>query len=1092
MICAGCGFEAPSDFAFCPKCGSRLAVTSTERPVVRPAQAPSPVPGTAPPGEAEADRRPVTVLFADLSGFTALSERLDPEDVRALQTDLFKEMSGAIERFDGFVEKFVGDAVMGVFGAPVAHEDDPERALRAALAMLERVAALSKRWAHRVGAPLHLHIGVNTGPVVAGQIGSAPGAAYAVTGDTVNTASRLQSTAGPGQILVSQSTYLLTQHAFRFEALGDVPLKGKAEPVAVYRVDAALSAPRSAHGLELHGLGARLIGRERELRELLAAFERMLAGQTQVVSIVGDAGAGKSRLQAEFLARLEEAGHLDTAVVQRAVCSSLGERTYGVPAALLRDAYGVAPGDTPAVARKKLVAGLQALAADEEETDRLAAFLGYVLGFETEDSRTRHLEPEQVGRQIFLAAQAVIEHWLKHSALVLAVEDLHWADAASVELLRFLVDRLQGRRFMLVISHRPTPDVAEVAPHGAAHTVLRLESLSTNDSEMLLGALFGTSLLRLPDELRLRILERAGGNPLFLEEMVRSLIAGGVLAQEHGEWVCRADADSVNVPLTIHGLLLARIDGLPAHARQAIHEAAVVGPVFSEGLLREVAADPDSLDQALAMLVDAELLVDPSRTAGATGKSTQSKVPAFPAAGSPRAGSMGTGTERQYRFCHGLFHEVAYQNLLVRRRTELHTRIGEALERICGTQPQRLEDLEALAHHFRLSADKPRGARYLVAAGDRARAIYANADAIRHFQRALETLEACGDCDADRLAVRERLGDLLGPAGQRAAAMLHFAAVRDGYASAADRPAQARVLRKIGRLHWDAGDRAEAVRCFEQGLVLIDSESDHIERAQLYREMGRLAFRSGDNQGAVRWAEQALAQAERLAARAPAATDDERRATAEAIALALNTLGVALARLNRLKDAVTCLERSVETARAADLLQIECRSLANLGVLYSTVDPARAIKTGQRGLETAKRIGDFGLQSRLHTTLAVAYCALTNRCDEQGVEAAHAAIELDRRLGQLDHLTVPLIVLGQIYQCHGEPGRALSYYQEAVALAERVGEPQLLFPCYDGLATLFLDLDDPSRAEHYMRKAQEVCKRAGLEPDDLTVLPFLL
>ncbi|MGH8700958.1 MAG: adenylate/guanylate cyclase domain-containing protein [Burkholderiales bacterium] len=1089
MSCASCGFDAPSDFAFCPKCGSRLAVMSTERPVVGPAQAPSPASGTAPPGEAEADRRPVTVLFADLSGFTAISERLDPEDVRALQTDLFKEMSGAIARFDGFIEKFVGDAVMGVFGAPIAHEDDPERALRAALAMRDRVAALSKRWAQRVGAPLDLHIGVNTGPVVAGHIGSDPGAAYAVTGDAVNTASRLQSTAGPGQILVSQSTYLLAQHAFGFEPLGKVPLKGKSEPVAIYRVDAALSAPRSAHGLELHGLGARLIGRERELRVLLAAFERMLAGHTQVVSMVGDAGTGKTRLQSEFFARLEEGGHLQTAVVRRAVCSPLGERAYGVPAALLRDAYGVTPDDAPALARKKLVAGLQALGADEEETDRLAAFLVYVLGFETEDSRTRHLEPEQVGRQIFLAAQAVIEHRLKHSALVLAVEDLHWADAASVELLRFLVDRLQERRFMLVISQRPAPDVAQVAPPGAAHTVLRLDSLSTNDSETLLGALFGSSSLRLPDELRLRILERAGGNPLFLEEMVRSLIAGGVLALEHGEWVCRADANSVNVPLTIHGLLLARIDGLPARARQAIHEAAVVGPVFSEGLLREVAAEPDSLDQALAMLVDAELLVDPSRAAGATEKSTQAKASASQA-GAQRAATMATDPGRQYRFCHGLFHEVAYQNLLIRRRTELHTRIGETLERIFGTQPQRFEDLEALAHHFRLSADKLRGARYLVAAGDRARAIYANADAIRHFQNALQTLETCDDCAAERLAVSERLGDLLGSAGQREDAMLHFVAVRDGYASAADRPAQARVLRKIGRLHWDAGDRAEAARCFEQGLVLIDSESDHIERAQLYREMGRLAFRSGDNQGAARWAGQALAEAERLAARA--ATDDERRATAEAIALALNTLGVAQARLNRLKDAVTCLERSVETARAADLLQIECRSLANLGVLYSTVDPARAIETGQRGLEAARRIGDFSLQSRLQTTLAVAYCALTNRCEEQGVEAAQAAIELDRRLGQLDHLAVPLIVLGQIYQCHGEPARALGYYQEAVVLAERAGEPQLLFPCFDGLATLYLDLDDSSRAEHYMRKAQAVCERAGLEPDDLTVLPFLL
>jgi adenylate cyclase len=255
--------------------------------------------------------------------------------------------------------------------------------------------------------------------------------------------------------------------------------------------------------------------------------------------------------------------------------------------------------------------------------------------------------------------------------------------------------------------------------------------------------------------------------------------------------------------------------------------------------------------------------------------------------------------------------------------------------------------------------------------------------------------------------------------------------------------------------------------------------------------MGQLAFRSGDNDAAVRWAEQALAQAERLVSQG-SITDDERAASSEAISLALNTLGVAFARLNRMQDAVASIERSVQTARAADLLQIECRSLSNLAVLYSSMEPGRAIETGEHGLATAKRIGDFGLQSRLHTTLAVAYCALTNRCDEQGVGAAQAAIVLDRRLGQLDHLSVPLIVLGQIYQCHGEPTRALEYFAEAAVLAEKVGEPQLLFPCYDGLATLYLDADDLPRAEQYFQMAREVCERAGLQPEDLTVLPFLL
>jgi len=1066
MNCGTCGFEAAADFAFCPKCGTRLAAAPAQQAEARPASAPSSTP--APAVEVQSDRRLVTVLFADLSGFTALSERLDPEEVRALQGDLFEQMSEAIERYEGFVEKFVGDAVMGVFGAPLAHEDDPERALRAALLMRDGVATLSQRWARRIGAPLALHIGINTGHVVAGQIGSGSGAAYAVTGDAVNTAARLQSSAGPGQILASQSTFLLTEHAFDFEALGGVSLKSKAEPVPVYRVERALSTTRSPRGLTIHVAGMPIVGRDRELHDLTVAFERVLASETQVVALVGEAGSGKTRLLSEFLGQLEQCGQLAGAVVRRTVCSSVGERTYGVPAGLLRDAYGVIPEDPPTVARKKFIVGLQEMGAGTGEIEHLAAFLGYLLGFETEDPRTRQIDPEQLERQILLAVQDVVERRLQHSALLLVVEDLHWADAASVKLLQFLVERLPQRRFMLLVTHRTGQDLGGLADGRAGQTVVRLQPLSASDGNALLDALVRKAAPQLTGELRLRILEHAGGNPLFIEEMVRAL-AGGVLVQERGQWVYRSDKAQGHVPLTIHGLLLARIDGLPAGVRQTLQEASVIGPVFADALLREVATDPDSLDQALAALVDSELLVDVAPAALASSQQAEA--------------------ERRFRFRHGLFHEAAYQNLLVSRRSELHTRIGQALERICGPEPKRLEDLEALGHHFRLSADKLRGARYLVAAGDWARAVYANADAIRHYEQALEIFETSEGADAQRLSVCERLGDLLPPAGQRAEGLQHLWTAYAGYTDAGDRSTQARVLRKIGALHWDAGDRSEAVRLFQEGLALTEDDPDNIERAHLYQEMGQLAFRSGDNEKAMAWAEEALAHAQRLEGQS--AVDGERRAAAAAVSLALNTLGVALARLNRLEEAVTYLLRSVTVAREADMLQIECRGVSNLGVLYSTLDPARAIETCERGLETAKRIGDLGLQSRLYTNLAVAYCALTNRCDADGIGAAHTAIELDRRLGQLDHLAVPLVVLGQIYQCHGEPGRALGYYQEAMVLAERVGEPQLLFPCYDGLATLFLDAGDDAQAERYMRKAQEVCQRAGLEPDALTVLPFL-
>jgi tetratricopeptide (TPR) repeat protein len=290
-------------------------------------------------------------------------------------------------------------------------------------------------------------------------------------------------------------------------------------------------------------------------------------------------------------------------------------------------------------------------------------------------------------------------------------------------------------------------------------------------------------------------------------------------------------------------------------------------------------------------------------------------------------------------------------------------------------------------------------------------------------------------------------------------------------------------------LHWEGGDRERAGACFAAGLERLGTDGDPIERAHLFQEMGRLAFRAGDNAAAIAWAERALADA---AGEAEAGADPARVREIAAVRVhAYNTLGVALARTGRPAEAVEQIERSVALAEARDLLQEACRGYTNLSVLYSSLDPPRSIETCHRGLEMAKKVGDLGFQSRLYANLAVAYCALTNRCDEQGVGAAHAAIDLDRRLGQLDHLAVPLIVLGQIYQCHGDPTRAIAHYQEALTLAEEIGEPQLLFPCYDGLATVHLDLGDDGLAEEFMQKAQAVCERAGLEPDALVVLPFL-
>jgi adenylate cyclase len=254
--------------------------------------------------------------------------------------------------------------------------------------------------------------------------------------------------------------------------------------------------------------------------------------------------------------------------------------------------------------------------------------------------------------------------------------------------------------------------------------------------------------------------------------------------------------------------------------------------------------------------------------------------------------------------------------------------------------------------------------------------------------------------------------------------------------------------------------------------------------------MGRLLFRSGDSHGADMWARRALLQAEHAAERG---RDDPAigRAAALAISHSLNTIGAALARLGRSAEAVERIERSVAVAQEAGLLQAACRSYANLGVLYSTLDPGRAVQTCQLGLDAAKKIGDLGFQSRLYANLAVAFCSLTQRCDDEGLHAAQSAIDLDRQLGLLDHLAVPLVVLGQIHQCHGNADNALRYYEEALALAEKMDEPQLMFPCLEGMATVFLDQGDDARAESYFIRADEVCAKAGVDRDSLVVLPYL-
>jgi predicted ATPase/class 3 adenylate cyclase len=1004
------------------------------------------------------------VLFADLSGFTAISERLDPEIVQSLQNNIFEEMTAAAESFGGFVDKFIGDAMLALFGAPAAHEDDPERALRAALDMIDRVARASEKSSLAlVRAPLKLHIGINTGPVVAGEIGAGTARSYSVTGDTVNTAQRLQSMAQPGEVLVGPSTCALTQHVFRFEPLGESSIRGRAGGLVVHRLAGLLETPRPARGLETLGLRAPLVGRDVELERMIEHLDRAAAeGGAQLLRLVGEAGIGKTRLVNEFLASVGNEERFAGIAIRRVACSPLGEPSYGALGALLRAAYGIDFNASADETGSKLTEALAELGLSGEEIQALKPFYFHVLGLGDSNPALQQVEPVQLRRQIFFAVRTLFERRVARSPLLIVIEDLHWADAVSLEALRFLLDRMEQARLMLVVTHRP---VVELDPFGlsrVSQTALRLTPLDDAQGRTVLASYFGEECVRSSNALCRKIVERSSGNPLFIEEILRSLIEIGALRREGQHWRVVAAETSIDIPAGIHALLIARMDRLPREVCALAQEAAAIGPRFEVVLLKAIAADPAAVDGGLDVLIDAEVIEE--------------------------VGSGRPISQRAYRFRQSLLHEAIYQNLLVQRRVEMHGLIGTALERLCGQSPERLEDVAMLGHHFSLSPMKLKGAQYLRAAGDRASAIYANDDALRLYRQALAIVAALGDQTEEPLLLRERIADLCGRSGRRDEAREMYQATLEGRRSSGERAAAARILRKLGALAWDGGRSEQAEEHYTEAARLLEGTSAPVEEAHLLQERGRIAFRLGDHVAAAKWAEEAL---DRVRSAPEGGDDVVRSEAARAAAEALNTKGVALARLGRNQDALREVERSVASAEAAGLLGAACRGYTNLGVLYTLVDPARAIDVCRRGLETARRIGDLGFEARLLANLAVACCTFTDRCGGEGVPAAEKAIELDRALDQREHLPAPLIALGHIHQCHGQPELADRYYREALEVAHETGDPQHLFPCYDGLATLSLDRGDTAEAERYFTLAQDVCARHGLNPESLVVLPFL-
>jgi len=541
------------------------------------------------------ERRPLTVLFADIAGSTAIAERLDPEDWTALVGEAFQRMNQTIERYGGTIARLMGDGVLAFFGAPAAHEDDPERAVRCGLDMVRAIDELDASKHIAAADKLMVRVGINTGPVVVGIVGTETASEYTAMGDTVNVAARMQAAARPGSVLVTAATYRFIAPLVESVDVGRLELKGKSETVHAHEITALKQG--AVHKRGLVGVSSPMVGRDAQLGRLEQLYEVVKAGQGRVACIVGEPGMGKSRLLAELRARLERSDSPPRWVEGR--CLSYGEALpYHLLLELVRSIIGVtATTDEPQVAH-----ALESFltANPVEDRQETYAYLGHLLSLRLspdQQARISGLEMETIKRYNSSTIQ-IVRAAVSTGPLVLVCDDLHWADAASVESLLQVLSTVAGLPILFVLSSRA--ERAAVGwrliagardAYGDALTELRLEPLSLDDSRSLVSNLL--SIESLPQETRDLILARAEGNPFFVEEVIRMLIDRGAIVREDDRWIATSTVAGVEIPDTLHGLLLARIDRLPAESRRTLRVASVIGRQFGVTILEKLLETPN-------------------------------------------------------------------------------------------------------------------------------------------------------------------------------------------------------------------------------------------------------------------------------------------------------------------------------------------------------------------------------------------------------------------------------------------------------------------------------------------------------------------
>jgi class 3 adenylate cyclase/tetratricopeptide (TPR) repeat protein len=697
QVCPHCKSENPPDNKFCDECGQDL----------RESQAP-PIDFEKPQSytpkfladkiltnrsSIEGERKLVTVLFADVANYTSMSERLDPEEVHQIMDGCFQILMNEIHKYEGTINQFTGDGIMALFGAPVAHEDHAQRACHSALSIQRAMEEYGSKVKDDYDVEFRIRIGLNSGPVIVGSIGDDLRMDYTAVGDTTNLAARVQQVANPGEVWVSQDTHNIVQNYFQYDLLEQIPLKGKAQPQHIYHLIAERPGVRTRFEAGIMRGMTELVGRRPEMEALRGALRRAKEGEGQVVDVVGEAGVGKSRLVYEF-----QKGIADEVIFLTGNCIQYGRNINFLPVIdVIKDAFGIHEGLT------EVEVGNRIEDKATQDLARMIPFYRSLLSLKVQDPKFDALEPEGRKFGTFEAVKNLFIALSEQKPLVVFIDDAHWIDKLSEALLTYLARSIIDQRILMLSAYRPegSPSWAQ----GAHYQRLGVETLSSKSSGRLVRNMLGVPALE--PNLEEKIVEKAEGNPFFVEEIVRELVDRGDIVKSGDRYICGRPIEQCEIPNTIQGMLAARMDRLSEDLKRTMQVASVIGRNFAFRLLKSIMELGDELRSQMANLVGLEILYEKAL---------------YP--------------ELEYIFKHTLTQEVAYDSLLKQRRREIHGRIAQAIEELYA---DRLEDhYESLAHHYEESGKAAKAVDYLVLAGEKSNRIGAAQAALEFLKKALE------------------------------------------------------------------------------------------------------------------------------------------------------------------------------------------------------------------------------------------------------------------------------------------------------------------------------------------------------------------